>query len=169
MLPGGNVDGPESVVGPVNGNRLAIEGGSPAGVVGIGQDEIARLVALNGQGHAVEIIAQYGQAAGGRGVEGPAAFKDDRAGRVEIGGANGLPGGGLVGRDDGLADERGPGLSLLIEVDVDLRIAIENRDNVAVGGRPGFAGDDIFDAQEVVTACVSRRCPAPVEGGIGQG
>ncbi len=96
-------------------------------------------------------------------------FQDDGGGRVEAVGAEGLPGGVVAGDDDSLIYKQGAGQGVLVEVNVDVRVAIEDRDDAAVGGRAGFAGDNVFDAQKVVAAGAARRRTFPIKSGIGQG
>jgi hypothetical protein len=51
MLPGRNRHGPEDVVGPEQGGRLAIDGSLPAGIVGLAEDE-------QGGGRGSEVIGE---------------------------------------------------------------------------------------------------------------
>ncbi len=64
MLPGRDGNGAEGVIGPPDGHRLAINGGLPAGVVGVGQDQVAGLVGFDGEGDGVEVVVKKGEGGG---------------------------------------------------------------------------------------------------------
>jgi hypothetical protein len=61
VLTGRDVNGPEGVIGPVDGFGLVVNTGLPAGVIGIRQDQIAGLLGFDGDGDGVEVVLEEGK------------------------------------------------------------------------------------------------------------
>ena len=114
MLTGRHVDGPEGIISPPDGFGLAVNDGLPAGIVGVGQDQVAGLVSFDGDGDGVEVVLEDRERAGWRRIGGWEGWKigrglvclqNNRRDRVKDIGADGLPGGVVVGDNEGLADK----------------------------------------------------------------